>query len=86
MAINNDNESIIKLTFAVDALTETMREFKEDFKQFRANDIKAIHNDIQELKDWRTKQTGVINFLRGTWYFIGAIVVAFLIYLMGWKK
>ena len=83
---HTDEQAILKLTISVDNLTETMKEFKEDFKQFRAVDIKDIHNDIQSLKDWRTQQTGIINFLKLAWYFIGAIVVAYLIYLMGWKK
>tara|TARA_R110000868_G_scaffold299054_1_gene559301 strand:+ start:755 stop:1015 length:261 start_codon:yes stop_codon:yes gene_type:complete len=86
METNKDYESIIKLTFAVDSLTETMKEFKEDFKQFRAIDIKAIHSDIQGLKDREMKQIGVINFLKTTWYFVGAIIVSFLIYIFGWRR
>jgi len=84
--MEDNKEAVLKLTFAVEALTQTMREFKEDFKKFRDFDIKEIHNDIQMLKDWRTQQTGVLNFLKLMWYFVGAIVVFFVTYKLGWKK
>jgi hypothetical protein len=71
---------------SVDSLTETMKEFKQEFKEFRANEVREMQQRIRALDDWKTETSGAMSFLRGMWYFLGSIVVAYLIYAFGWKK
>jgi len=84
MEEQNERDAITRLTMSVEGLNKTMKEFKEDFREFRNTDIKLMRDEIQTLKDWKTQQTGAMNFLKTIWYFLGGVVIAYLVYQ--WKK
>jgi uncharacterized membrane protein (DUF106 family) len=84
--LSEEREAIIKLTSSVDNLTETLKEFKQEFKDFRANEVREMQKRTRVLEDWKTGVDGAISFWRTMWYFLGSIVVAYIIYALGWKK